>query len=299
MILVFLLYTLSGFIFTIGKITLFYGNPFFMIAMQMGIGGALTISFLYFVKKTEYRISFADVPFFLQVILFGIVIPFCLRSWGLQKISATKAAFIYTLMPLFTALFAYLFHKEKLTYQRAIGLMMGFFGMMPIFFMGTGQEGLYGTIGIASFADLAVLIAVASFGYNFIALSNLVKHRGCPAPIASGLTMLMGGIMTFGIAFLAEPVWIIKDPPIFYGLLALQIVVSNLICLNLEASLLKKYSPTLMAFAMLISLISTSFFGWILLNERIHISYLISFAIVVSGLLLFYHDEISSEKEIL
>ncbi len=134
----------------------------------MIIGGLGLGIVLHFYKSTQYRPQLKDWPYFMQVTLFGIVIPYCLRAWGLNHISSTKAAFMFTLMPLFTALFSYVLHKEKLSFQKSVGLMLGFLGMMPTLFTGSLQEGLTGSIAFFSLPELAMLGAVAAFGYNFI-----------------------------------------------------------------------------------------------------------------------------------
>ena len=178
----------------------------------MIIGGIGLGLFFYLYKSSEYRLQMKDWPHFMQVTLFGIAIPYCLRAWGLNYISSTKAAFMFTLMPFFTAVFSYIFHKERLSYQKSIGLMLGFLGMMPTLFTGSTHESLAGSFGLFSLPELAMLGAVACFGYNFIALKTLVKTRKCPPEVANAITMLFGGIISLNLAFLVEPVWIFEHP---------------------------------------------------------------------------------------
>lgn len=297
MILILLLYTLLGFSFTLGKITLFYASPFYVVGSRMMIGGIGLALYYYFTKSTTYRLQMKDWPAFMQVTLFGIVIPYCLRAWGLNYLSSTKAAFIFTLMPFFTALFSYMFHQERLSYQKSIGLMIGFLGMMPTLFTGSIFETLAGSFGIFSWPEIAMLGAVASFGYNLIALKHLVTTRQCPAPLANSITMLFGGFMALNLSFIVEPVWVFKEPLAFAGFLALQIIISNLICSNLQAALLKTYSSTFMAFAGFLTPLCASAFGWFFLNEEIKVQYLVSLLIVMIGLAMFYFDEITSQKK--
>lgn len=297
MILIILLYTLLGFSFTLGKITLFYASPFFVVGIRMVVGGLGLAVFYYLFKSNEYQLQKKDWPAFMQVTLFGIIIPYCLRAWGLNYISSTKAAFIFTLMPFFTVLFSYIFHKEGLSFQKSMGLMLGFLGMMPTLFTGSPFENSAGSFGIFSWPELAMVGAVASFGYNLIALKDLVKTRGCPAELANGITMLFGGFLALQLSFIVEPVWVFKSPPIFAAFLALQIVISNLICSNLQARLLKLYSPTFMAFAGFLTPLCASCFGWFFLNEELHVQYFVSLFMVMIGLGMFYFDEITGHKK--
>lgn len=298
MFLLFLLYALFGFTFTLGKITLFYARPFFIIATRMLIGGAGLLIFSYLSKHIRCFPQKKDWGAYMQVALFGIFIPYGLRAWGLQYVSSTKAAFIFTLMPFFTAVFAYALLREKLSYQKIIGLMIGFLGMVPTLFTSNSFEEMYGSVAFLSVPELAILGSVASFGYNLIALQKLVKHHGCPPVLANGITMLLGGFLAFNTALVFEPVWIIGNVKTFVGLLALQICISNLICANLQAWLLHHYSPTFMAFAGFLTPLCAAFYGWLLLNEKMYLNYFISFILVLIGLIVFYYDEVSKKKKI-
>lgn len=291
MILIILLYTLFGLSFTVGKITLFYASPFYIVGFRMIISGLMLATFLFATQSNQYRPQLEDWPYFLQVAFFGLALPYCLRAWGLQYLSATKAAFIFTLMPFFTALFAYLKYKDKLSYKQTTGLMLGFLGMLPTLFTGTVQEEIVGSIAFFSFPELAVLAACASFGYKFIAIKELVVKRKCPVPVANAITMLLGGVMAFNLAFMVEPVWIKSNATFLFSMIALQMLISNFISSNLEASLLKTYSPTFMSFASFIAPLSASLFGWLLLGEQMYLQYIISFVMVFLGLALYYSDE--------
>lgn len=298
MFLVILLYALFGFTFTLGKVMLFYARPFFIIACRMLIGGAGLLVYLYANKHIRCKPQMKDWPYYSQVALFGIFLPYSLRAWALQYITSTKAAFIFTLMPFFTALFAYFFHKEKLNFRKTTGLLIGFLGMVPTLFTTSSLENFAGSIALFSLPELATVAAVACFGYNLIALQNLVKHRGCPAVLANGISMMLGGFLAFNASMLVEPEWIIGSASIYVGLLALQILISNIICSNLQANLLHHYSPTFLAFAGFLTPLCAAFYGWFLLGEELYIHYFLSFFLVLIGLIIYYYDEMKKHKEI-
>lgn len=298
MFLVLLLYALFGFTFTLGKVMLSYASPFFIVASRMILGGGGLLTYMYIHKHIRCAPQMKDWPYYTQIALFGIFLPYSLRAYGLQYMSSTKAAFIFTLMPFFTALFSYLFHKEKLSFRKSMGLLLGFSGMMPTLFTSDNLEKGAGSIALFSWPELAVIAAVACFGYNLIALQTLVKHRGCPAILANGISMLLGGFLAFNASLLIETRWIFNSFGFFLALLALQIVISNIICLNLQANLLKHYSPTFLAFANFLTPLWAAFYGWLLLGEKLHIHYFISFVTVLIGLIVYYFDEIRRQKKL-
>ncbi len=297
MILVFILYALFGLTFTLGKVTLFYAKPFFIVGLRMLIGSAGLLSYIV-LSKLNCSFSFKDWYYYAQIALFGIFIPYTLRAWGLQYISSTKAAFLFTLMPFFTALFAYFLNKERLSYQKAMGLLLGFTGMVPTLLTGSTLENIRGGIAFFSLAELATLGSVASFGYNLIATQKLVKHRGCHPMLANGISMLLGGGLSFGLSLAVEPNPLFGNAFTFFLLVGAQILISNFICLNLQAYLLTYYSPTFMAFAGFLSPLCAAFYGYMLLGEHISWNYIISFCMVVMGLSLYYYDDLTRKSSI-
>jgi drug/metabolite transporter (DMT)-like permease len=298
MFLIFVLYALFGFTFTLGKIILSYAQPFFIVAARMLIGGVGLMSYIYLTKKIDCYPRKTDVKFYIQATLFGILIPYCCRAWALQYISTGKSAFLFNLMPFFTALFAYIFLKEKLNRYKITGLIIGFTGMIPILITGSKLENSAGSWGFLSLPEVITLVAVASFGYHFIVMQNLVKHRGCAPILANGISMLWGGILAFSGSLLFESNWIKGDPKIFLILLFLQILISNIICLNLQAWLLTKYSSTFLSFASFLSPLFASFYGWLFLGEKITINFLLSLIIVITGLGTYYYGEFKQKREI-
>lgn len=298
MLLVILLYALFGFTFTLGKVMLYYASPLFIIATRMLIGGGGLLLFFYAHKHIRCAPQMKDWPYYVQVALFGIFFPYSLRAYGLQYVSSTKAAFIFTLMPFFTALFAYFFNKERLTFRKGLGLIIGFAGMLPTLFTTAFTEGRSGSFALFSWPELAILASVACFGYNLIAVQKLVKYRGCPALLANGISMVLGGFLAFNASLLVETEWIHTNVPMFIFLLTLQIIISNIICLNLQASLLKHYSPTFLAFAGFLTPLCAAFYGKILLHEEWYIQYFISFFMVLVGLIVYYYDEIRKHKDL-
>ena len=264
----------------------------------MLIGGTGILTYLYVTKSIQCRLQLKDWAHYTKIGVFGVFIPYCLRAWALQYMPSTKAAFIFTFMPFSTALLSYYFYREKLSRQKIAGLSIGLIGMLPTLLTTTSTENSLGSIGFISLPELAVIGSVLSFSYNLINLQVLVKHRGCPPAIATGISTVIGGFLSYNAAIAFESPLTITSPSSFWPLLFLQIVISNLLCSNMQAGLLKQYSPTLLAFAGFLTPICAAFFGWLFLGEKAYPSYIASFVLILVGLLIFYYDEIRSHKDI-
>ncbi len=289
--LVFVLYALFGLSFTLGKLTLLYAPPFFIIGARMIVGGLGLISFIIARHRFTCHPIKEDYPLYAQLILFGVYLPYCARSWALQYVPTTKAALIFNLAPFFAALFAYFIHKERLTIMKVIGLIIGFVGMIPLLSTSSAAEDAWFNAGIFSLPELAMVGAVMCLSYNLIIMQTLVRHRNCPPYLANAIAMMMGGLLAFATSAILETPWHIVTPLTFAALLGVQILISNMICANLQAHLLKHYSTTFMSFASFLSPLFTAVYGWLLLGETISWHFFASFVIVLSGLAIYYFDD--------
>src|SRR5215831_19134450 len=66
---------------------------------------------------------------FLVAALFGNVIPFTLLAWGEERITSALTAVLNASTPLFTAIIAAIFLKDRLRPKQVVGLLLGFAGV--------------------------------------------------------------------------------------------------------------------------------------------------------------------------
>lgn len=265
--LVIILYALFGFTFTLGKIILNYAPPFFAVGSRMLIAGVGLTLYAWYAHRVHCKSIRKDILLYVQYIFFGIVFFYCSRAWALQRLSTTKSALLFTLLPFFTALFSYIKYKEKLTYQKVVGLAIGFLGMIPILLTHAPSEDSVFSLSFFSFPELLTIASVASLSYGLLIMRELIRHRNCPPAIANGVSMLIAGIITVTGSYCTEPRWLIGPWQWFLPILALQVTLSNVICANLQARLLKHYSATFLAFASFISPLCAAGYGCLLLRE--------------------------------
>jgi drug/metabolite transporter (DMT)-like permease len=297
MVLVVVLHSLLGFTITLSKIILAHASPIFLVSARMMIAGVVLLLLSARKHWNKFAPEKVDWVLLAQFTLFGIMIPHISRTWALQHVSTVKTALIYNLAPFFSAIFAYFLFREKLTKLKIIGLIVGFVGTLPILINGNMQNTALNCIGCFSIPDFFIMLAVASLSYSFFIMQQLVRHRNCPPFIANGLSMLAGGFLAFNASYIAEPVWIKGRVTTFAALLILNIIVSNIICANLQAWLLKKHSSTFIAFASFLSPIFAAIYGAILLDEGFALHFVISFVLVLVGLTLYFYDELVKKPD--
>ena len=300
MLFVLLLYALFASVFTIAKTALIYTQPFFLVGTRMLLAGVLLLCYQIFINKQ--KLSFDKKTWWRLILLaiFNIYLTNAFEFWGLRYLTSFKTCFIYSLSPFLSAIFSYFLFTEKLTNKKWIGLMIGFFGFVPILLSQTSNEGEAGHLFMFSWAELSVMMAAICSVYGWILLKQLVNEHQLSPLTANGASMLIGGALALAHSFAIED-WNplpVTNYSVYFECTILLILISNLICYNLYGSLLKKYSATFMSFAGFTTPLFTALFGWMILGEIVTWPFYVSFAIVFSGLLLFDQDELKQSYQL-
>lgn len=320
MIFVLLLYMLLATTFVIGKAALAYGQPIFLTAVRMILGGAMLLSYVYYFDRRHWQLNKKDIWLFAQIAFFHIYLSFVLEFWTYPYLTASKIAFMFNLSPFITALFAYLFFRERMTLYRWIGLIIGFIGSLPILIAkAPAIEMSAGSLLFLSVPEIALLIAVTAGVYGWTVMKKLVVDRSYSPVFVNGVGMFIGGLgaLVNSLGFEQRPLlkacvegscsnvlnatgseplfagsW--ADFFVFLGWALLLILVANVIFYNFYGHLLKKYTPTFLALVGLTCPLFTALFGWIFLGETVTISFFVSVVLVLLGALIFYRDELRS-----
>ena len=317
--LVLLLYSLMASTFTIGKIAVTYITPIFFIGIRMIIGGALLLLYTFFVKRQHWRFSWSDWWLFAQIVLFHIYCSYIFEFWGLQYLSSSKVSLYFNFSPFVTALLSYFLLNERLSRKKWLGLFIGFVGMIPLML---GQSDNLATTGFLSFswADVALMGSVICSAYGWMVMHELVVKRHYIPFMVNGFGMFIGGIAALATSALIEG-WppTLCTPTSAVGTLSalleqslgcymaalviaalsivFLIIVGNVICYNLYGFLLHKYSATFISFAGFTTPIFAALYGFLLLKEKIGISFIVCLILMSLGLYLFYQDELGVNKK--
>jgi drug/metabolite transporter (DMT)-like permease len=294
--LVVFMYAIWSSVFSLGKLTLQYCPPLFLTGARMLLAGLLLLVFLFFFKRTSFKLNRVQLFSILLLAFFSIYLTNALEFWGLQYLSAAKTCFIYSLSPFFAALFSYLHFNEKMNARKWLGLGIGFLGFIPVLLTQTGSEELLNAFSFFSWPALAVMGAALCSVYGWVVLRLVVKDHAISPLMANGASMFFGGLLAFGHSFLVEdwnplPVQPGQFGPFLQGTL-LMTLVSNIICYNLYGMLLKRFTATFLSFMGLLSPIFASLNGLIFLGEPISGTILFSTGIVCLGLWIVYRAEL-------
>lgn len=293
MFLVFLEYLILASTFTIAKITLFYAKPFFIIGFRMILAGIILIAFKYFTDKKSLVIEKKDYWLFFKSSIFHVYLAFIPEFWALQYLTSSKTNLIYSATPFIAAILSYFIFAEKLTRKKIIGMLIGVFGLVPIFLTQTDPRESAMQIFSFSLPELVLLCAVFSATYAWFIIKKLM-NKGHSLVVINGISMFVGGVFSLLTSFVFEG---IKTSPVFdfwpfLFWVLLLILVANVISYNLYAWLIKQHSITFVTFAGFLCPVFGAFLGWFFLGEHISWHYYFALSCITVGLYIFYKDEI-------
>lgn len=294
MYLVILLFMMFSSIFTLQKVGLMFGEPFFLIGSRMLFAGILLLSYQFLFERKNFRINLKTL---LTICYFGLVafyITNIAEIWGINNMVSSKACLIYSVSPFLTALLAYFALGEVLSIKKWLGMIIGFLGLLPIIYSQTPIERSAGTFGFFTLAELAVLIAATTSVYGWILLKKVINEHKCLPIMANGVAMTLGGSLALVHSYISGENWN-PIPVNSYAQFAQNVLIlcliSNIICYNLYGHLLKRYSATFMSFAGLVSPLFASMFGWLFLGETVSWYFFISITLFTIGLTIFHQEE--------
>jgi len=291
MMLIIALYGLFASSLFISKVLLNYTQPIFYTGIRMLIGGGLLLGYQYFNPRQQFVIKKKHFWLYAQLIIFSILVTYILRFWGLQSLPTYKASFLHNLAPFITAFYSFFIFQEKMTKKQWAGLSIGLIGMIPILLTSSPSEQKLGEFFYISWPELAIIGCVAAQSYGWIIMRKILKDKSYSPMMVNGISMTTGGFIALGISVPMEGFAPVHDWPVFLFWLALVILVSNIICINLYGHLLRSYTATFLSFAgFMTPLLAPNIF------ER-HISwhFYVSCVIVFIGLYLFYKDELTQK----
>jgi len=191
---------LWGGVFIVGKVMLQNIGPFSVAFCRYAFA---SVCLLLISLKIEGKLPSLKRSQILPVILLGIIGIFLYSIFffiGLQKITASRAAIIYALNPIFITLCSAFVFKEKLTTPKAIGTIASLLGAGIVIAKGNLLGLLDLLIGKVGWGEICLFASVFSW-VIYTLLGKLVIKELSPL-VATTYACLIGGAALF------VPAWI-------------------------------------------------------------------------------------------
>jgi len=235
----------------------------------------LAISFFYKIKIQAF--SEKEWKIYALVGLCNIAIPFSLIAIGTNEVNSYLAAILMSTTPLTGLILAHIFTKnEKITLSKSIGIILGFTGVLLLFF-----DKLIVNDSNYFFA-IIILIGSTFYSISGIMILKYLKKSGNINVTTS--TLIWAMIFLLPVSFIFEEP--LNSTPTFYSVLSLIYlgVVATGFAWWLRFKILAKNGLVFQTQVAYLIPIFGVIFGALILNEQITWKVLASLVIIILGI---------------
>jgi drug/metabolite transporter (DMT)-like permease len=252
--------------------------PQTMTAFRIMMAG-ITALIIIVLGKSFRRLSKREWIYTLLGMLFGVILHHLLIAVGLTMINASNASLILALVPLTTAILAFLFLGEQLTKLRMIGFILALTG---VFFI---QGGSFSNMQLSQ-GELILFIAMFVQAISFIFVKKATATLDSKQ--VTTIMYLVGSIGLLIISFITEPEGV-SDMTSASLFIYFLFIVSGIVATGVGYMVFNAAIQQIGAGQTAIFNNFVPFFGLVFsalfLNETITASQLIGFVFIISGVL--------------
>jgi drug/metabolite transporter (DMT)-like permease len=260
------------------KIALDELGPFTLVGFRL-LFGALGMLLVLLVRRPAFP---RDSKTWLMLALMGLTntaLPFVLISWGEIMIDSSVASILNSTTPLFTLVIAHFFlSDERMTVPRALGLVLGFVGILLLFSRDLGLQGFQtGLMGQA-----AVLAAAISYAGSSVFARR--AFRKVPLLIQAAVPLFAADVLIWGGALAIESPLKLPDLPITWIALVWLGLLGSCVAYLLYFYLINNEGSTRSTLVTYMFPVIGVALGVLFLNEQLDMRLIIGALMVVAGI---------------
>ncbi|SFB11287.1 Permease of the drug/metabolite transporter (DMT) superfamily [Lentibacillus halodurans] len=163
-------------------------DPMLLTAFRVMTAGVavLVICALMGIFRLPYKHEWLVIFY---IAIFNVILHHSFVAVGLEGTTGINGSLILGMNPLITVMMAFVILRQRMTWLRVIGFILGFVGVVVTTLTGTGE-----LTGV-SMGDLIVFLGVAVQGFSFVLISKL-KPTFDPR-LATGYMLILGSVFIF------------------------------------------------------------------------------------------------------
>lgn len=251
--------------------------PFYAVAIRYTLAAVILAAIMLFRGQ---RIPFdrKSVYLYLSVASLSFSFPFALVYWGEQYIPSGLTAVLFAVNPFVVAVASHLFLKnERLTASKAGGVVLGFLGLLTIFWADLHLGGR----GAGPMA--AILVSTLLQGISLVIVK---KFGGTIAPTALTLGgMLFAVPILYALAFAADDISKVHLDAIGIGSILYLASFGSVVTFVTYYWLAQRVDAVYLSFVAFVTPVLAVLLGALLLNETLSPRMLAGAALVLFGIL--------------
>ena len=218
------------------------------------------------------------IPFLIRIGALSTALPFMLLSWGLLHVPSSFAGISMASVPLFILPLAHFFSNEPLNSRRAVGVVLGFLGVVV----------LIGPTVLSIGNGVVLLGQIACLGTALCYAISSIQARNCPPvdPMTmSAVSLLVGSLMMIPLMLVTEGVPTIEGTfptlsIIFLGLMPTAFAT------YLRILIIRSAGSVFMSFVNFMVPLWAVFFGITVLSEPAPSSLFAALALILGGMIV-------------
>ena len=265
-------------------------DPTVFTAVRALIIGIVFFFIASFQSKFKYK-NFKKVSwkYLLAIAIIGGSFAFLMFFTGLKITTVGRGAFLHKTLPLFTAVLAYLFLREKINKKQSIALAVMLIGIVLIYFTQISPSDLWLN---PSLGDLLIIGATVLWAIEIV-IAKKAMIKGESNFVVSFSRMFMGGLILFAVLLIQGNISMLlslTSQQMFNILVSTLVLLAYVLCWYLSIKLINiSKASALLLLAPVISL----FLGIVMFGEPAPIQQLIGSALILVG--AYFITKIKSE----
>ncbi len=275
--------------FVITKQVLVYYEPFTIVLFRFSISSLLLIGLNMLLKNFE-KIKRKDIPMFILLAVFQPFLYFIGENYGLKHASSTAAAVIISTIPLFTAIAAFIFLKQKSSVLSFIGILISILGIFlvilkPDFSFTADASGIL-LFGLAVFSAVAYSLYVYTLSDKYNVLTIIAGQNIIGSILFLPMFFIFDYTSFKNIGFKADAFIYILELAVFASTLSYAFFVYAI----------KKIGVTKANIFANIMPIFTAIFAYYILKEELSLLNILGIFVVLGGVLLAQLSSLKNKK---
>ncbi len=260
----------AAYLFTRSAVPAFGPAP--LVALRLGIAALILLPILVYrgkwpqLRAHPRQLLMVGVPF--------TALPFLLLSWGSLHITAGLVAVLNATAPMFAALIAHFWLKDRLGAWRAAGLVIGFFGVAMLMWGNVSFKSTEGLLAVAA-------VLVTSMFWSVGATYTRRRLAGVDALVTTAASLAFASLSLVPLAWATWPVQPIGARA--WAEMAFLGVASSAIGMLMYFRLLRRIGPVKAMSVTFLSPLVALVSGSLYLGEAITLQMLAGAAVVLLG----------------
>jgi drug/metabolite transporter (DMT)-like permease len=207
---------------------------FILLRVLFGVIFFWLVFSIFFTEKVEKR----DLPLLAVCGFFGIAVNQMFFFKGLKLTSAMNASLIIMIAPLLVVLFSAVIIREKITFKKILGILLGGIGAAMILLsnknLNSGDSGFLG--------DMFIVLNATSFAIYLVLVKSLMKKYSAFTVIKWAFSFGLLFILPFGFGELKAVEWSAMSNTVLWSI-AYVLVLATIYAYTMNIYALKFVSP--------------------------------------------------------